>query len=106
MSSFLFALYLLFHRHQLHLAHNAGEDVESGQEDKHYDVEMTIDDELFEDDVDAIEEGDFVSFKYVGEYAKGLGRPMNPKVPLILFSSSFADAIPDLCAQKRYQKLG
>lgn len=43
---------------------------------------MTIDEEIFDYSAEEIEEGMFVSFKYAGEYAKGLGRPMNPKVSL------------------------
>jgi hypothetical protein len=41
---------------------------------------MTVDEELFEESTANIKEGQFVSFKYTGEYSKGLGRPMNPKV--------------------------
>jgi hypothetical protein len=86
---FFYCLFLTcnFYRNKLHLQHNTKEDIkenegeEGGKEDEaFFDVEMTIDEELFYEDVGAITEGTFVSFKYVGEYSKGLGRPMNPRV--------------------------
>eukprot|EP00026_Physarum_polycephalum_P002917 Phypoly_transcript_02926.p1 GENE.Phypoly_transcript_02926~~Phypoly_transcript_02926.p1 ORF type:complete len:773 (+),score=149.17 Phypoly_transcript_02926:98-2416(+) len=71
---------------KMQMRHNTREDKENEgeeeekDEDTFYDVEMTIDTNLFYEDVGAITEGSFVSFKYVGEYAKGLGRPMNPRI--------------------------
>lgn len=46
-----------------------------------YDLDMVLD-EQFEGDTSEIEEGTFISFKYHGEYSKGRGPPMNPKVSI------------------------
>lgn len=57
---------------------------EGEDQEEFFDVEMTIDDDLFDQNSEEIEEGMFVSFKYTGEYSKGLGRPMNPKVSFLI----------------------
>lgn len=44
-----------------------------------YEVEMSVDERFFDGDINEISEGNFVSFKYLGEHGT-YGPPLNPKV--------------------------
>ena len=69
------------------------EEQEEGRGNKeYYDVEMSLD-EGFEGEREMLENGRFVSFKYVGEY-DGKGPPTNPRISFsssldLFFSSRF-----------------
>lgn len=76
-----------FFRHKQHIKHNIGTDskidlpTEDPQENANnfYDIEMVLDDQLYEGDLKDIKEGGFVSFRYTGTT---FGPPVNPKVSI------------------------
>ena len=87
-------------RHKQHIKHNLdpGSKVDAPVDDPtesskiFYDIEMILDDQLYEGDLKDIKEGGFVSFRYTGTT---FGPPVNPKVsqaspPLMFFWFGFS----------------
>lgn len=79
-------------RPKIHIAHNNGTpdeaspvDEEKGEEDDddegYFEVELKVDEALFEGDTSEIVPGKFVSFRYIGEYNIP-GPPVNPKISI------------------------
>lgn len=52
--------------------------------DEFFQVEMKVDQDLFEGNIEEIVPGAFVSFRYTGEY-NAFGPPVNPKISCIIF---------------------
>ena len=79
--------YLLY-RNKLLFVHNVAAYNPSYELDEHEDmweIEMPIDADLFEGDVQEIKIGDFVSFRYSGNFASAL-TPINPKISNHIYS--------------------
>ena len=62
-------------------------DSELDEEDSEYfELEMKVDEKLFDGDISEISVGTFVAFRYLGEYTGGVGPPLYPRVSFSLFS--------------------
>lgn len=53
--------------------------VDVSDSENFYEMEMTVDQQLFGDELEEIKEGSFVSFKYHLEHSRG-GPPVSPKI--------------------------
>lgn len=65
-------------RHKLHLLKRT---TDESDETQFYTMEMSIDEKLFQDNVEDIDVGSFISFKYSGEY-NPTAPPINPRISL------------------------
>lgn len=67
--------------HKLHFLHNTAAynpEFEIDEIEDMWDIEMSLDNEIFDADPSEIEVGDFVSFRYAGNFASKV--PINPKI--------------------------
>lgn len=83
--------FTFFSSHKLHIAHNNSgseqEESEANMKDdksEFYDMEMSVDESIFEGELGDLKGGAFVSFRYHGEYSP-IGPPINPLVSLCIY---------------------
>lgn len=86
-------------RPKAQIMHNKGSPYEATPTDNFFEVEIEVDKDSFVGDLDAIQEGKFVSFKYLGEFGSG-GPPVNPKISSTLRWFNY-----DICYMCTYTQL-
>lgn len=62
--------------------HNKGSPYEATPTNSFFELKIEIDQDSFVGDWNSIQEGNFVSFKYLGEFGSG-GPPLNPKISIL-----------------------